>query len=201
MKEASAIPLAALTAYRALFIKANIKENDNVLITGIGGGVSTIAMLFAINTGANVYVTSGSDEKINKAIELGVKDGVNYKDENWIKDIVKISDNCINIIIDSAGGDTISKSIDIVNNGGKIVTFGATTGKVKDFEIRKVFWKQISLLGTTMGSDIDFKNMIDFVSKHKVQPVIDKIYLAKDIVKAFERMNCAEQFGKIVIKF
>lgn len=201
LEHAAAIPLAGLTAYRALFTKAKIKKGDNVLITGIGGGVSTLAMLFAITHGTNVFVTSGSDDKIKKAIDLGAVAGVNYKNDNWHNDIIKLSDNNISIIIDSAGGDTISKSLDIINYGGKIVTFGATTGKVKDFEIRKVFWKQIRLLGTTMGSDSDFKNMVDFVNQHEVNPVIDEVFSTNDIVKAFIKMDSAKQFGKIVIKF
>ncbi len=199
--QASAVPLAGLTAYRALFVKANVSEKDNVLITGIGGGVSTFASLFALKVGANVCVTSGSDEKINRAIGLGVRGGVNYKNENWDKDIIKMSGDGINVIIDSAGGDTISKSLDIVDNGGKIITFGATTGGVRNFEIRKVFWKQISLLGTTMGSDKDFMNMVEFVNDYEINPVIDEVFSAKDVIKAFEKMNSAGQFGKIIIKF
>jgi len=158
-------------------------------------------MLFAIKLGTNVFVTSGSDGKINKAIHLGAVAGVNYKRDNWHKDIIKLSDNNINIIIDSAGGDTISKSLDIINHGGKIISFGATTGKVKDFDIRKVFWKQISLMGTTMGSDSDFKKMFNFINVHKVFPVIDEVFPRFDIIKAFNRMNSSEQFGKIIIKF
>ncbi|MFC2093067.1 zinc-binding dehydrogenase [Bacteroidota bacterium] len=199
--QAAAIPLAGLTASRALFSKAKIKKEDNVLITGIGGGVSTLAMLFAIKFGANVFVTSGSEEKINKAVNFGALTGVNYKNDNWHKDIMKLSGNKINIIIDSAGGDTISKSLDIINYGGKIVTFGATTGNVKDFDIRKIFWKQIALLGSTMGSDSDFKSMINFINKNKIYPVIDKVFSADDVVQAFVRMNSGKQFGKIVIKF
>jgi NADPH:quinone reductase-like Zn-dependent oxidoreductase len=201
LMQASALPLAGLTAYRALFTKANVTKNDNVLITGIGGGVSAFALLFTLTIGANVYVTSGSDEKIERAIELGVKGGVNYKNDNWYRKIIKKSGGKINIIIDSAGGDTLSKSLDIINFGGKIITFGATTGEVKNFEIRKVFWKQISLLGTTMGSDKDFKNMVEFVNDYKINPVIDEIFSARDVINAFEKMNSAGQFGKIIIKF
>ena len=200
LMQASALPLAGLTAYRALFVKANVSEKDNVLITGIGGGVSTFASLFALTIGANVYVTSGSNEKIKRAIELGAKGGVNYKNENWFSEIIKKSGGKINIIIDSAGGDTLSKSLDIIDFGGKIITFGATTGGIKNFEVRKVFWKQASLIGTTMGSDKDFKNMVDFVNEYEVSPVIDDIFSAKDVIKAFEKMNSADQFGKIIIK-
>jgi len=199
--QASAVPLAGLTAYRALSVKANVSEKDNVLITGIGGGVSTFASLFALKVGANVYVTSGSDEKINRAIGLGAKGGVNYKNENWDKEIMKMSGGKINVIIDSAGGNAIPKSLDIIDYGGKIITFGATTGGVRNFDIRKVFWKQISLLGTTMGSDKDFKNMVKFVNDYEINPVIDEIFSAKDFTKAFEKMNSAGQFGKIIIKF
>ncbi len=200
LSEASAIPLAGLTAYRAVKVKANIKKGEDVLITGIGGGVSTFAMIFALALGANVYVTSGNEKKIEVAIKLGAKDGVNYKNEKWDEELQTKLNTGIDATIDGTGGSTISKILNVVKEGGRIVSYGATLGAVQNFETRKLFWKQLKFLGTTMGSDKDFKEMLNFVSKHNIKPVIDKIFEFEDYTNAFLRMNNSEQFGKIIIK-
>ena len=199
MIQASAVPLAGLTAFRAAFTKGKIKKENNILVTGIGGGVSTFALIFAINIGANVFVTSGSGNKINKAIELGAKGGVNYKNENWDKELFEKS-NGIDLVIDGTGGETISKCLNIMNSGGRIVSYGATTGIIKNLDTRKIFWKQISILGTTMGSDNDFEKMMEFISSKKIIPVVDKVFKIEETVNAFERMDKSEQLGKIIIK-
>lgn len=198
--EAASFPLAGLTAYRAVFVKGDIKKNQNVLITGIGGGVSTFALLYAVKEGARVYVTSGSEEKIKKAIELGAKNGVNYRNEDWERKVIEESKGGFDLIIDGTGGDNIMKCLDVINPGGRIVNYGATSGKVHNFEIRKIFWKQVSLIGTTMGSDKDFSEMIGFIEKNKVTPVVDKIFDMENIHEAFMRMEKSIQTGKIVIK-
>lgn len=198
--EAASFPLAGLTAYRAVFIKGDIKKNQKVLITGIGGGVSTFSLLYAVKKGARVYVTSGSEKKIKKATELGAENGVNYRDEDWERRILELSKAGFDLIIDGTGGDNIMKCLDIINPGGRIVNYGATSGKVNNFEIRKIFWKQVSLLGTTMGSDKDFSNMIEFIEKNKITPVVDKIFGMENIHEAFMRMEKSAQMGKIIIK-
>lgn len=198
--EAAAFPLAGLTAYRAVFVKGKLNKDKNVLITGIGGGVSTFALVFAVSTGANVYVTSGSAFKINKAIEHGAKGGVDYKNENWDKEINDLNKNGFDLIIDGTGGNNISKCLNVINPGGIIVNYGATAGDINNFEVRKIFWKQISLLGTTMGSGRDFKNMIELIEKNKIVPVVDRIFELENIYEAFSRMNKAEQLGKIIVK-
>jgi len=200
LSEAAALPLAGLTAYRAVFVKGEINKIKNVLVTGIGGGVSTFALLFTINAGANVFVTSGSDEKIKAAITLGAKGGVNYKNENWDKELLEKNKNGFDLIIDGTGGENISKCLNIINPGGRIVNYGTTTGNTNNFEVRKIFWKQASLLGTTMGSDKDFKNMLEFTEQNKIKPIVDKIFELENICEAFIRMDKSEQLGKIIIK-
>lgn len=196
-EQASALPLAGLTAYRAAILKANIQPEDKVLITGIGGGVATFALLFSLAAGAETYVTSGSGEKIDRAVSLGAKEGVNYKNDNWA-DVIK--EKGITVVIDSSSGDTISKALDFISYGGRIVTYGATNGVVKDFDTRRVYWKQLQILGSTMGSDKDFLDMLDFVNSKKIVPVVDEVYSFDDSVSAFKKMNDGSQFGKIVIK-
>jgi len=199
MIQASAIPLAGLTAFRAVFTRGNIRKNINVLITGIGGGVSTFALLYSVSIGANVFVTSGNENKLSKARELGAKGGVNYKNENWDKELAAMCGG-IDLVIDGTGGETISKCLNALNPGGKIVNYGATTGIIKNLDIRKIYWKQASILGTTMGSDSDFENMIDYINEKKISPVVDKVFEMNDAAGAFERMHKSEQLGKIIIK-
>lgn len=198
--EASALPLAGLTAYRALFRKANVMSGENVLITGIGGGVATIAMQLAIAAGANVFVTSGSEKKISKAIDLGAKAGALYTDPEWWKKILSQSEKNIDVIIDGTGGNTMSALLEAVSYGGRIVLYGATLGRAENVNLYKVYWKQISLLGTTMGSSDDFSDMLRFVGERCITPVIDSAYDLEYIVTAFQRMQNSEQFGKIVLK-
>lgn len=199
-EEASALPLAGVTAYRSLFIKASVTKDDNVLITGAGGGVATLAIVFALKTGASVFVTSGSEDKISKAVSLGAQGGVNYKNENWDKELIDLSENKINVIVDGTGGDSFSKLLEICSYGCRIVSYGASLGSLKNFPMARVFWKQLKLLGSTMGSPKDFSDMLKFVNENKVVPVIDKIFSLDNICDAFRRMNDSEQFGKIVVE-
>ena len=199
-EQASAIPLAGVTAFRALYKKANLTEKDNILITGIGGGVSSLALSFALKTCENVFVTSGSDIKIAKAVSLGANAGVNYNEENWHKKISEISENKINVVIDSSGGETYSKCLEILNPGGRIVSYGASNGNSEQFNIFKLYWKQHQINGTTMGSDKDFAEMMEFINFKKIYPVIDSVLSMSEIHKGFAILNSSEQIGKIVLK-
>lgn len=198
-EEAAALPLGGLTAFRALFSRANCKAGNNVLITGAGGGVALFAIQFALAAGAKVYVTSGSQEKIAKAIEIGVKGGENYKYDDWSKNL-KIATSGFDIIVDSAAGENFGKLIDLANSGATIVFYGGTTGNINNLNPQKIFWKQLNILGSTMGSDSDFRNMLQFVSKHKLKPIIDKVFSFERAQQGLERMAQKEQFGKIVLK-
>lgn len=197
--EAASIPLAGLTGYRALMVRAAAKSGDNVLVTGVGGGVALFCMQFAIANGCNVFVTSGSQEKMDKALQLGAKGAVNYKNENWHKEIQKQSGG-FDVVIDSSGGDTFAKVADICKPAGRIAMYGATLGAFNSGVPAKIFWKQLSIFGSTMGNDEDFANMVKFVDDHKIKPVIDSVYELKDAQTAIEKMERGEQFGKIVLK-
>ncbi len=196
--EAAALPLGALTAYRALFVKGNAKKNEKILISGIGGGVALFVLQFAKAANMEVYVTSSSEEKIQKAISLGAKGGVNYNEDNWTKQLKDISGG-IDLIIDSAAGGGFKNFLKIINPGGRIVIYGGTRGKISDLIPQIIFWKQLSILGSTMGSDKDFRNMLDYVEKNEIHPVIDSIFTMKDQEEAFKRMESGAQFGKIVL--
>ncbi len=197
-EEAAALPLAGLTAYRALFIKAKIKKTDTVLITGIGAGTALFVLQFAVASGAKVFITSSSNEKIDKAIALGAIGGVNYLEDNWDKTLLELSTG-FDLIIDSAIGPNFAKHFNYVNSGARIVFFGATAGNLPELNPRIIFWKQLQILGTTMGTKSDFEAMLNFVVEHKIVPIIDQLYHFNDANQAIGLMENSSQFGKIVL--
>ncbi len=196
--QAAGLPLGGVTAFRALSYRGDIKAGEKVLVTGFGGGVAQLAAQLAIAFGAKVYVSSSSEEKIQKALELGVTAGFNYKDEGWTDYALAETDG-FDLIIDSAMGDTLSDLIEVVKPGGRIVLYGATKGNPSVLEARKIFWNQIQIMGTTMGSDRDFEEMLAFVNTRQIAPVIDTVFEMKEAVKAFDKMKAGKQMGKIVI--
>ncbi|MEQ8582492.1 MAG: zinc-binding dehydrogenase [Marinoscillum sp.] len=198
-EEAAAIPLAGLTAYRALFTRGEFEPGQSVLITGIGGGAALMALSFAVAAGASVYVTSGSDHKITKAVALGAKGGVNYKAPNWHEQLQALSGG-FDVIIDSAGGPGFKYLTEIANPGARIVLFGRTAGMIQDISPRVIFWKQLSIHGTSMGTSQEFEQMLKLFSDRKIHPVIDAVYPLEQINEAFDRMDNSDQFGKIVMK-
>jgi len=198
-EEAAAIPLAALTAYRAVASRARVQKGETVLVTGIGGGVSTFALQIAAHLGARVLVTSGSDAKLARARELGAAGGANYRTQDWAREIVELSGGGPDVVIDSVGGETFAKCVEILKPGGRIASFGATTGAVKDFVLRNLFWKQATLLGTTMGSPREFAAMLELFGQGGLRPVVDKTFPLADAAAAHRRMEEAGQFGKIVL--
>lgn len=198
-EEAAALPLAGVTAYRATFTRGGLQAGETLLVTGIGGGVQTFVLLYAKAAGARVIVTSGSDEKLARAKSLGADIGVNYKtDPEWHKTARKAA-GVIDMVVDSAGGDTFAKATAIVRPGGRVVTYGGTRGDAK-LKMFPVFWNQIDVRGSSMGSPSDFHAMLRFVSKHRIKPVVDRVYEMNEVVAAAERMNHAGQFGKIVLR-
>jgi zinc-binding alcohol dehydrogenase/oxidoreductase len=198
-EQAAALPLAGLTAYRALFSRAKLQAGEKLFITGIGGGVALFALQFGIAIGAEVYVNSGDEHKIEKAKSLGAKAGVNYKNENWVDQLKEIVGG-FDVIVDGAAGKGFLQLLELALPGGRIVNYGATQGDVPSMNMRRIFWKQLNILGSTMGSPADFQQMADFVSMHGIEPIIDEIFDFTDAEKAMQKMNDAKQFGKIVLK-
>jgi zinc-binding alcohol dehydrogenase/oxidoreductase len=198
-EQAAALPLAGMTTYRALFTRGKAKKGDKVLITGIGGGAGTFALQWAVAAGCQVFVTSGSGKKIERARQLGAAAGVNYKAQDWAEELQHMAGG-FDVIIDSALGDGFAKLLDLSNPGARIVIFGGTAGNIPALNGRKIFWKQLQLLGTTMGSPEDFKGMIDLVNQHKIVPVIDEIFPLSQAQNAVSKMENSSQFGKILLK-
>jgi NADPH:quinone reductase-like Zn-dependent oxidoreductase len=197
--EAAALPLAGLTAYRALFTRGALRSGERVLITGIGGGVALMALQFARLTGVEVHVTSSSEEKIEKAIALGARSGANYRKESWSKELKKEA-GYFDLIVDSAGGPGFNDLLRLAAPGGRIVTYGGTAGAIPGFRTQQVFWKQLSIMGVKMGSDQDFADMVAFVAQHEMKPVVDSVWPLEHATGALAHMEAGQQFGKIVLE-
>jgi len=198
-EQAAALPLAGVTAWRVLFTRCNLQKGEKVLITGIGGGVALLAMQFALAAGAEVYVSSGSAEKIARAVSLGAAGGVNYREDNWDKTLRAMAGG-FDVVIDSAGGDGFAKLPALCNPGARIGIYGGSMGKVNGLSPQILFWKQISIHGSTMGNAADFEAMLQFVNQHRIIPVIDRVFGMDAVNEAYARMDQSEQFGKIVLQ-
>jgi len=199
-EEAAAIPLAALTAYRAVVSRARVQPGETVLVTGVGGGVSTFAVQIAARLGARVLVTSGSDAKLARARELGASGGANYRTQDWAREILAQTGGAgPDVAIDSVGGSTFVRAVEILRPGGRIATYGATTGPLQDYVLRNLFWRQITVLGTTMGSPREFAAMLALYGEGGLRPVVDRVFPLAEAAAAHRRMEEAEQFGKIVL--
>lgn len=196
--ESAAVPLSALTAYRALFSKARLRAKEKVLISGVGGGAGLWVLQFAVAYQGRVYVTSGSDEKIAKAKQMGAIGGYNYNDPDWAAKAQKETGG-FDIIIDSAGGPQFSKFIELAMPGGRIVNFGRTAGNISDVSTRLLYWKQLSIHGTTMGTRDEFLSMLDFLESRNIKPVLDQTFPLSKVNEAFERMKQGNHFGKILL--
>lgn len=192
-EEAGVLSLPALTAYRALFTRGQANKDTTLFIPGIGSGVATFLLQFAKAVGATVYVTSRSEEKRQKALELGADKALS-NEENWKE---ALAGEKVDVVIESVGAATFQRSLDVLRPGGTLVTFGASAGDEININLREFFYGQYNMLGSTMGSLEEYKNMLAFIEKEQIKPVMDKMYSLEQYKDAFERLNKAEQFGKI----
>ncbi len=200
-EEAAAIPLAGLTAYRALVTRGGVQAGESVLVLGIGGGVATFVLLFARRLGARVLVTSGSDEKLQRARELGADDGFNYKTTNWVKAVrAATGGRGPDLIVDGTGGETFGQALDAARPGGRVVSYGATTGVTPELAVRRIFWKQLDVFGSTMGTPADFEGMLGLFGPGGLRPVVDQVFPLEQAGAALQHMDEAAQFGKIVLR-
>lgn len=198
-EQCATLPLAGLTAWRAVASRANVVAGERMLITGIGGGVALFALQFGLALGAEVWVTSSSDEKIARAVELGAKGGVNYTKPSWTHDLAAQAGR-FDVVVDSAGGPGFDALIDLAASGGRIAVYGATRGNPPALALRKIFWRQLSLLGTTMGSPMDWEGMLRAVSEHRLAPVVSAVFPLARVEEAFAVMERGDQFGKVVVQ-
>jgi zinc-binding alcohol dehydrogenase/oxidoreductase len=213
-EQAAAFPLAGLTAWRALITKAQVKPGERVLIPGAGSGVATFAVQIARLAGARVYVTSHSEEKLARAEELGASGGADYTRADWVDEIRRLSGGGVEVVVDSVGAATFAQAVDLVLPGGRIVIFGTTSGSSTSVELHRLYRKQISLMGTTMGSPREFAELLAVVNSgprtlHQadqgevrggaIRPVVDTTFPLGEASAAQRRLEQSEQFGKIVL--
>jgi NADPH:quinone reductase-like Zn-dependent oxidoreductase len=198
--EAGAFGLTFLTAWRMLVARADLSAGESVLIHGIGGGVALAALAIAKRLGATVFVTSSSDAKLARAKEMGADHTLNYTSADVSREVRSLTDKRgVDVVVETVGAATWMASLRSVAKGGRIVTCGATSGANPGEEIRLIFWNQLSILGSTMGSRKDWQAMVRAVEGWKLRPVIDSTLTLDGGRAAYERMAKGEQFGKIVL--
>lgn len=195
-EEAGVLALSALTGYRALFTKGNLQKGDTLFVPGAGSGVATYIIQFAKAAGARVIVTSRSAEKRQKAKEIGADLAIDTASD-WKEEL---ANETIDLVIDSVGRATFNRSLEVVKRGGKMVVFGATTEDTVDLNLRQFFYKQVKLLGSTMGSKEELQALLIFMEKHEIHPIVGHTYNLEDVEEAFDFLKENNQFGKIAIQ-
>lgn len=199
-EEGAAFPLTYLTAWRMLFTRAQLSAGQTVLIHGIGGGVAQAALKLATIAGAEIIVTSSSKSKLDHARQAGANHTICYTDEDMQQRVLSITDNAgVDIIIDSIGAATMPVNLALSKKGGAIALCGITTGAEAMINLQQIYWKQLSILGSTMGTLNEMQQLLRAVEFHNIKPVIDSIYKMDQVVEATRRMEDGQQFGKIVL--
>ena len=198
---AAAFPLATLTAWRMVVTRARVRPNDEVLIWGIGGGVALAAMQICKQIGARVWVTSGSDDKLARARALGADETINHRTHDVAKEVrARTGKRGVTVVIDSVGQATWQRSLGALGRRGRLVTCGGTSGAMVETDVRRLFWNQWSLLGSTMGNDTEFDAIVAELGAGRLLPPVDSVFPLEEGREAFARMERGEQFGKIVLE-
>lgn len=199
--EAAGFTLSTLTAWRMLTGRAKLQAGETVLIWGVGGGVGMAALQIAVLLGARAIVTSGSDAKLAAAIRLGATLAVNHGSADVVAEVRSATGGRgADVIVDSVGEATWVNSLRALRRGGRLVICGATTGPAVSFDLRRLFWHQWSILGSTMGNRREFAEIVRLAQEGKLWPVVDSVVPLADGVAAYERMQRGEQTGKLVIE-
>ncbi|KOS17566.1 putative zinc-type alcohol dehydrogenase-like protein [Escovopsis weberi] len=206
--EGAALPLAGLTGWRALVTKADAAfPGSNILVTGIGGGVALHVLQFGVASGCNVFVTSGDEAKIRKAVQMGAKGGINYKGASWDKELAALLPKkrpYLDAVIDGSGGNLVGKTVRLLKPGGIISQYGMTVSPKMDWLMQAVL-ANVELRGTSMGSRKEFRDMVAFVREKKIRPVVSRTVRGLSnldgIEGLFEELKAGKQFGKLVIEF
>jgi len=197
---AAAFTLATLTAWRMVVTRARVRAGEQVLIQGIGGGVALAALHICKSLGATVWVTSRSDEKLARAQALGADEAMNSTSTDVAREVrARTNKRGVDVVIDSVGRATWAQSLGALGRAGRLVTCGATSGPMVETDVRRLFWSQWSILGSTMGNDAEFDAITAELSAGRLFPEIDRVYELSEGRQAFERLEHADQFGKIVV--
>ena len=199
--EGAAFTLSTLTAWRMLVTRARLTADEHVLIWGIGGGVAQACLQIAKLFGAHVTVTSSSDAKLERAVALGADATLNHRGVDVGKEMrARTQKRGVDVVVDTVGEATWGQSLGALGRRGRLVTCGGTSGPMVTTDVRRLFWNQWSILGSTMGNDAEFDAVVEQFRAGRLRPPIDNVYALDDARAAFERLASGEQFGKVVIR-
>ncbi len=197
-EEAAAFPLVFETAYRMLVTRAGLQAGETVFVWGVGGGVASAALVLAKALGARVIVTSSSEQKLARARELGADETIDHASEDVRARMKELGS--ADLVVETVGDSTWKTSLEVVRQGGRIVVCGATTGPNPPAGLHRIWWKELTVLGSTMGSAEDFEACLDLVTSGRARPVIDEVLPLAEARAAHERMEAGDQLGKIVFR-
>jgi NADPH:quinone reductase-like Zn-dependent oxidoreductase len=198
-EEAAAFPLVFETAWRMLVTKADLQPDEWVLIWGIGGGVATASLAIVKVHGAHAIVTSSSDDKLARARELGADATVNHATEDVAARVKELTDGGVHVVVETVGADTWQTSLAVCRPAGRVCVCGATSGANPPASLHRIWWKQLTVYGSTMGTSADFAAVFDLVNSGRIKPVVDAVFPLSEARAAHERLEAGEQLGKIVL--
>jgi NADPH:quinone reductase-like Zn-dependent oxidoreductase len=198
---AAAVPLVFQTAWRALITKANIHPRDTVLILGASGGVGSASIQIAKLIGANVIAVTSSTDKVSSAKQLGADIVLNRKSGDYWGELASLTDHRgVDVVVENIGAETWDQSLNSLVKGGRLVTYGRTTGHLAETDIRLIFWNQLRIMGSTMANQKEFSEVMNLIFQGKLNPVIDSVFPLEQARSAYQRLYNGDHFGKIVIK-
>jgi zinc-binding alcohol dehydrogenase/oxidoreductase len=198
-EEAAAFPLVYETAYRMLVTRAGLREGEWVLVWGIGSGVGSAAFLIAKALGARVVVTSSDDGKLDRARELGADETVNHESGDVVSVVKEATEGGAHVVVEHVGEATWKTSLQVARTGGRITVCGATSGPNPPANLHRIFWKQLSILGSTMGTAEDFAGVYELVASGRVKPLVDRVFPLEEAAEAHRHLESGKQFGKVVL--
>ena len=199
-EEAAAFPLVFETAYRMLVTRAHLQPGEWVLIWGIGGGVATAALALARALGAHAVVTSSSDDKLAAARELGADAAVNHETDDVVAAVRELTGGGAHVVVDDVGEATWKRTLDAARAEGRVVVCGATTGPNPPAALHRLWWKQLTILGSTMGTPEDFAAVCALIEAGRVRPIVDSVFPLAEAARAHERLEAGAQLGKVVLR-
>jgi NADPH:quinone reductase-like Zn-dependent oxidoreductase len=197
---AAAFPLVFETAFRMLATKAHLQEDEWVLVWGIGGGVSTATLAIAKALNARVIATSSSEDKLARARELGADATFNHETDDVVAGVKDVTGGGAHVVVDNVGEATWKRSLEAAGPNGRICVCGATTGPNPPANLHRIWWKQLTVFGSTMGSQADFEAVYELVKSGRAVPVVDEVFALSDAAAAHERLEAGDQLGKIVLR-
>jgi NADPH:quinone reductase-like Zn-dependent oxidoreductase len=200
-EEAAALPLVTVTAWHMLITRANVQPGEDVLVHAAGSGVGSVAIQIAKLRGARVITTASADEKLAKARELGADVTINYTQEDWPKEVKRVTDRKgVDVVVEHTGAATWPGSISSLKNNGRLVTCGATSGFDARTDLRQIFYRHLTVLGSFMGSKAELLEAMKFVREGKIRGVVDRVLPLSEARQAHELIEDRAQFGKIVLR-